>query len=249
MKNAATPTAITDPTRLDLEQLRQIPGWFTPTDQLLFAWFLEWQSLHNISGDLVEMGVYKGKSAVLMGAHVKHDERLIVCDLFGRAASEEDIGAAASKFYRDNLCRQDFEINYLAFHDTLPCIVEGPSSTILSHVNPGTARFVHIDAAHRYANVRQDIAATRTMLRRDGVVVLDDYRTAHTPGVGAAVWRAVLHDALVPICVSETKFYGTWGPAGQIQQDLSAWISAQTLTYDVHEIEDLSLIRIATPKN
>jgi hypothetical protein len=235
-------------TAIDPDRLRNVPGWFSLLDQALFGWLLTWQSSHAIAGDLVELGVYKGKSAIVMGAHLTGDETLVVCDLFGRPASDSDIGASASQFYRDRLCRQDFETNYRSFIDTLPHIVEGPSSTILQHVQPGAARFVHIDAAHRYSNVRQDIASARTMLRADGLVVLDDYRTAHTPGVAAAVWGAVLRDELVPICVSESKFYGTWGEASQVQQDLTEWLVARGLQHDAHDIEGYDVIRVCTPK-
>ena len=233
---------------IDFERLRQVPGWFTPLDQMLFGWLLEWQSSHGISGDLVEMGVYKGKSAILMGAHLQKKETLVVCDLFGRPAGEEDISPSVSRFYRERLCRQDFEANYLGFIETLPRIVEGPSAVILQHVQPGSARFVHIDASHRYANVRQDIASARTMLLADGLVTLDDYRTAHTPGVAAAVWESVLGGALVPLCVSESKFYGTWGASSQIRRDLSLWLAAQKLPHDLHDIKGLPLIRVAPPK-
>jgi hypothetical protein len=233
---------------IDLDRLQKVPGWFTPLDQMLFGWFLVWQSSQGLSGDLVELGVYKGKSAILLGANLQRHEDLIVCDLFGRPGREADIGANASQFYRDRLCRHDFESNYLSFLGTLPRIVEGPSSSILEHVQAGSARLVHIDAAHRYANVLQDISSARTMLRPDGMVVLDDFRTAHTPGVAAAVWGSVLRGDLVPICVSESKFYGTWGVSNQIRQDLSRWLVAQKLPHDVHDVAGLPLIRVASPK-
>lgn len=250
MHNVEAParTIATTATRIDLERLGNVPGWFSPLDQRLFGWHLDWQSSQGIAGDLVEMGVYKGKSAILIGAHLQAGETLVVCDLFGRPAREEDIGAGASQFYQDRLCRQDFETNYLGFLETLPRIVEGPSSTILQHVKPGTARFVHVDAAHRYSNVREDIASARTMLGPGGIVVLDDFRTAHTPGVAAAVWGAVLQDGLVPICVSESKFYGTWGDATRIQGDLAAWLATSKLPYDGHDIEGLHLVRVAPLK-
>ena len=245
-QNSRTTTMASRP--IDLERLREVPGWFAALDQLLFGWHLEWQSSLGVSGDLVELGVYKGKSAILIGAHLQPGETFIVCDLFGRPASAADIGAGASQFYQDRLCRQDFEANYLGFLETLPQIVEGPSSTILQHVQPGTARFVHIDAAHRYSNVRQDISSARTMLCPGGIVVLDDFRTAHTPGVAAAVWGAVLQDGLVPICVSESKFYGTWGSAREIQHDLSTWLKAHKIPHDGHDIDGLHLVRVASPK-
>jgi hypothetical protein len=241
------PTAMASPS-IDLERLREVPGWFAPLDQALFGWCLDWQSSQGISGDLVELGVYKGKSAILLGSYLRDEETLIACDLFGRPASETDIGPGASQFYRDRLCRQDFETNYRSFFDSLPRIVEGPSSAILGHVEPGSSRFVHIDAAHRFSNVLQDVASARTMLCNDGIVVLDDYRTAHTPGVAAAVWESVLHGGLVPLCVSETKFYGTFAAAEHIRQPLSQWLAARKVPHDVHDIGGRPLIRVSSPK-
>lgn len=233
---------------LDMDRLRAIPGWFTPLDQTLFGWCLDWQSSQEISGDLVELGVYQGKSAILLGSYLRGEEALVACDLFGRPASDADIGRGASQFYRDRLCRQDFEKNYRSFFDSLPRIVEGPSSTILGYVAPGSARFVHIDAAHRFSNVLQDVASARTMLCDNGIVVLDDYRTAHTPGVAAAVWESVLHGGLVPLCVSESKFYGTWSEADRIRQSLSQWLAAGKLPHDVHDIGGRPLIRVSSPR-
>lgn len=245
-QNSRTTTMASRP--IDLERLREVPGWFAALDQALFGWCLDWQSSQGISGDLVELGVYQGKSAILLGSYLRDEETLVACDLFGRPASDTDIGPGASQFYRDRLCRQDFETNYRRFFDALPHIVEGPSSTILSHVERGSSRFVHIDAAHRFSNVLQDVASARTMLCEDGIVVLDDYRTAHTPGVAAAVWESVLHGHLVPLCASEAKFYGTFGPSDHIRQALVPWLAARKLAHDIHDIDGRPLIRISSPK-
>jgi methyltransferase family protein len=241
-------TTATASRQIDLERLRDVPGWFAALDQALFGWCLEWQSSQGISGDLVELGVYKGKSAILLGSYLRDEETLVACDLFGRPASDTDIGPGASQFYRDRLCRQDFETNYSSFFGSLPRIVEGPSSAILTHVESGSSRFVHIDAAHRFSNVLQDIASARTMLCDEGIVVLDDYRTAHTPGVAAAVWESVLHGGLVPLCVSEAKFYGTFGASDHIRQALSQWLAAKKRPHDVHDIDGRPLIRVSSPK-
>lgn len=252
MQNAQERTRVRTTTMaaapLDMDRLREIPGWFTPLDQTLFGWCLDWQSSHEVSGDLVELGVYQGKSAILLGSYLRGEETLVACDLFGRPASDADIGPGASQFYRDRLCRQDFEKNYRSFFDSLPRIVEGPSSTILSYVEPRSSRFVHIDAAHRFSNVLQDVASARTMLCDDGIVVLDDYRTAHTPGVAAAVWESVLHGALVPLCVSDAKFYGTFGASDRVRQSLAHWLAARKLPHDVHDIDGRPLIRVSSPK-
>ncbi|MEU0743422.1 class I SAM-dependent methyltransferase [Streptomyces sp. NPDC006134] len=202
-------------------ELNDVPGWFWPLDQMLFTWFLERQAARGPRGDLLELGVYLGKSAILMGHHLREGERFTVCDLFGSEAPDQANRAESAQSYA-SLTRQAFERNYLSFHDTLPEIVHAPTSVITQEVAPGTCRFVHIDASHLYEHVRDDIGAARELLLPDGVVVLDDFRSEHTPGVSVAAWEAVLNRGLRPVCLSSQKLYGTWGDPRPLQEELLA---------------------------
>lgn len=202
-------------------ELNDVPGWFWPLDQVLFSWFLEWQEAGDTRGDLLELGAYLGKSAILLGHHLQDGETLTVCDLFGADAPDDANRAELARSY-STLTRQAFERNYLSFHDTLPTVVQAPSSAITDTVAPGTCRFVHIDASHLYEHVQADIGAARDLLRPDGIVVLDDFRSEHTPGVAAATWEAVLNRGLHPVCLSTQKLYGTWGNPEPVQERLLA---------------------------
>ena len=79
---------------------------------------------------------------------------------------------------------------------------------------------MHVDASRLYEHVAGDVEAARILLGANGIVVFDDYRSVHTPGVAAVVWEAVLNKGLNPICVSESKLYGTWSEAGPVQDEL-----------------------------
>ncbi|GGQ53199.1 class I SAM-dependent methyltransferase [Streptomyces flaveolus] len=202
-------------------ELNDVPGWFWPLDQVLFSWFLERQEAAGTRGDLLELGAYMGKSAILLGHHLQDGEKLTVCDLFEADAPDEANRAESAKSY-STLTRQAFERNYLSFHDTLPTIVQAPSSAITGEVAPGTCRFAHIDASHLYEHVEGDIGAVRDLLLPEGIVVLDDYRTEHTPGVAVAAWEAVLNRGLRPVCLSTQKLYATWGDPEPVQERLLA---------------------------
>jgi hypothetical protein len=199
--------------------LDDVPGWFPPLDQLLFTWLLERQARREVHGDLLELGVYMGKSAVLLGQHLHGTEKFTVCDLFEGDAPDEANQAESTKSYA-SLTRQAFEENYLSFHDELPKVVQAPSSVISTEVAPGTCRFVHIDASHLYEHVYGDIGAARELLGTDGIVVLDDFRSEHTPGVSVAAWEAVLNRGLRPICLSTQKMYATWEDPEPLQDEL-----------------------------
>ncbi len=192
-----------------------IPGWFRWIDMLMFRTILQSQA-DSAPGVVVELGTYMGKSAVVIGEYVRSGDRFVALDLFGRtdlltvSGPDEANRREAERSY-STLDRQAFEQNYLKVHDQLPEIVVGPSSVIGDHVEPGSVRFLHIDASHLNPHVRQDAANARLLLRPDGVVVFDDWRAEHTPGVTFAVFEAVYTAGLRPIAVTPGKFYATYG--------------------------------------
>jgi hypothetical protein len=224
--------------------LDDVKGWFPKIDQVLFTWFLERQERLGETGDLVELGSYMGKSAIVMGRHLRVGETFTVCDLFDSEAPDDSNRAEMSHSY-STLTRDKFEANYRAFHDRLPEIVQGPTALILDHVRPRACRFVHVDASHLYEHVSGDIKAARTMLPDGGIVVCDDYRSEHTPGVSAAVWEAVATEGLRPICITPQKLYGTWGEIDPVQDELLAWAEGEEHIWtEVQRVTGQRLIRV-----
>jgi predicted O-methyltransferase YrrM len=216
-------TVVTPPTPSKLDD---VYGWFFPCDQAVMTWLLDRQDRIEPPGDLVELGVYMGRSAIVVGTHLRPGETFTVLDLFGDSIDDDAVRGEQDWAY-NNLTRRSFEANYLAFHHELPTVVQGPSSEILDHVKPGSCRFVHVDASHMFEHVAQDIVNARTLLREDGIMVCDDYRAEHTPGVAAAVWAAVATGDLHPIVITANKFYGTWAEPGPVQDELVDWLESQ----------------------
>ncbi|MFC4497710.1 class I SAM-dependent methyltransferase [Streptomyces ovatisporus] len=200
---------------------QEVPGWFYNTDVVLFDWFLRRQQRLEQRGDLLEMGAYLGKSAIMLRAYLREGETFTVCDLFGSEAPTERNEREMRGSYA-TLTRRGFEANYLSFHDELPRVLHAPTSVVPAEVTPASCRFVHVDASHLYEHVHPDISAARGALMPEGLVVLDDYRSSHTPGVACATWQAVLEGELRPVCVSSQKFYGTWGDPRAVQEELHA---------------------------
>ncbi|GFE16591.1 hypothetical protein Sgleb_46380 [Streptomyces glebosus] len=226
-------------------RLSEVKGWFFTADQLLFDWFLTRQKERAEPGDLLELGAYMGKSAIFLGARRRAGERFTVCDLFDSPAGDASNSQEMQKSYA-TLTRRAFEANYLAFHEELPTIVQGLSSLVSEHVDEGSVRFAHIDASHLYEHVHGDILAVRELLTGNGVVVMDDYRAEHCPGVAAATWQAVANEGLRPVCITGTKFYGTWGDPEPLQQALIEWIKARgDIWHEVQYVNDAPLVRLS----
>lgn len=202
-------------------------------DQRLFEYFLDVGEDESI-GDVVELGAYLGKSAAHIGAFVRPGERFIVCDLFDSA-------------YR-GLSREAFERNYRAIRGDLPTVLQAPSAAIVHHVEKGGARFIHVDASHLFEHVTVDLDSAESLLREDGVVVFDDYRTVHTPGVAAAVWGAVSAARLAPVCLTPQKFYGVFGDPSRRSEEMMRWLADKPrIKWEVLRVGDHDLIRILPP--
>lgn len=196
---------------MPIRSFADIRGWFFWEDTVLFRDILAGQTE---PGTLVELGAFLGRSAALMGHYRATQDRFVVVDLFGAEvgdlANAAEIDLAYSRVDPNNF-RQQFESNYLALHPELPEIVQALSTEIAAHVEPGSVRFAHVDASHLYAQVAEDLQVMRPLMQPDGVIVFDDYRAVHTPGVAAAVWEGVADFGLVPFALSPYKMYATWG--------------------------------------
>lgn len=200
---------MTDATlRRYLDAADEWPGWFHRTDRDLFRLADAVQREQGLAGDLLEIGVYLGKSAALLG-HLRRDaERLVVCDVFEPVGHPDDV---TERPYT-GLSRVEFERRYRTVHETLPDIVEDLSSRLLDHGLRRTFRFAHVDGGHTYDDVRTDARTVRELLVPGGIVVFDDWRAGHVPGVHAGVWGAVHENGLIPLVLSDAKFYGTYWP-------------------------------------
>lgn len=224
----------------------EVPGWFGRQDYWLFEFFLETQS-RDAPGDLLEMGCYMGRSAILLGLHQREGEQVTVCDLFGEPV-EDDANIAENAGYCD-VTRPAFEHNYRQWVGKLPTIIQA-STTDLSDVLPsGGHRFIHVDASHLYEQVSRDLVTARSLLRPAGIVACDDFRSAHTPGTAAAVWRAVLDGELEPICVSQQKFYATKDEHGHEwrKQLLTAAATTTTIGVETQVVAGKELLRVFSP--
>jgi hypothetical protein len=83
------------------------------------------------------------------------------------------------------------------------------------------------------------------VLADKGIVVCDDYRTEHAPGVAAAAWEAVLSGGLNVICLTRQKLYGTWSDASDVQAELVDWLADRDdLWHEVQLIADRSVVRV-----
>jgi predicted O-methyltransferase YrrM len=211
-----TNEAATDPVREYIERgSNTVDGWFERVDAELFLAINDIQAAEHLCGGLLEIGVYLGKSAILLGYLRAAGETLVVCDPFKPEALND-----GSVHYAD-LTRRAFEDSYRRFHRDLPEVYGVVSSGLVNAAGLSrTLRFIHVDGSHEYVSVAEDIEIVREVMTNGGVAVFDDIYSRHTVGVQAAVWEAIARQALAPFAITADKIYVT--QPGHV----TAWLDA-----------------------
>ena len=145
--------------------LDQVPGYMMPEAMAVWDTLLEFQETNKISGGILEIGVFLGKSAVLLGLHCKKDEPLVLVDLNDFGAKE----AVRKLTGKDPL--------YILADSHL--VVQRPELVALA----GKFRWIHVDGDHTSRGVRNDLDISNRLLGDDGVICVDDFFTASFPQV------------------------------------------------------------------
>jgi hypothetical protein len=190
--------------------LDSVEGYFSVEDGWAFLALDAMQRAQGIRGDLLEVGAYLGKSTIVLGYLPRDDETLVVCDPFEDRSPDDGLAVREMSCY-DGLTQERFEANYRRFHAADPDVRVGTSDEILPTLPEHAFRFIHVDGGHSYDIVKNDLAATESLLCPGGIIAFDDMLERHTPGVPAAVWHAVVDAGLTPLAMTR-KLYATWTP-------------------------------------
>ena len=158
-----------------LKNENDLEGWFFPPDMLSLAVLNAIHSKSKIKGNIIEIGVYKGKSFSFLSHFIKENETLFGYDTFPEDYYESTKSAlekygASVKF---ELIKADTsELN----DDDLKAKIEGK-----------VIRILHIDAGHEYHEVLHSLLSFSPYVMDAGIIVMDDYQDPEFPGIEAAV--------------------------------------------------------------
>jgi hypothetical protein len=159
---------------------RKVDGWFSPGAASLFALLDEAQAGAGVRGDLFEIGVHHGKSAVLLSHLSRPGETVKICDVFGQQELNES-GSGEGE-------RPVFEANYRALgRGDQPEIFEKFSFDLTPEEIGGPFRFFHVDGGHLAEEALADIELAASVLDERGVIVVDDPFHPGWPGVTEAI--------------------------------------------------------------
>lgn len=178
-----------------LEATKSVEGWFFPIDALLFAMLDELQKREGISGNLFEIGVHHGKTALFLARMAAAGESVGVCDVFDMQELNRDRSGAGN--------RAIFERHLETYGVRDMRIFTKLSSALTSEETTTNCRFVHIDGGHRPEDVLNDLHLAERALLPDGIVAVDDVFNPNWPGVSEGFYR--YKGELVPIAIGGNK--------------------------------------------
>jgi len=183
-----------------LDATRAVEGWFFPIDAYLFALIDEVQKREGIAGNLFEIGVHHGKTAIFLARMLREGEMLGVCDVFEQQELNRDRSGEGS---RELFLRNMRELGGPAR------VFAKPSSELTPDETTTRCRFFHIDGGHRPEDVIADLETAARALHADGVVALDDLFNPSWPGVSEGFHRffAQSPDTFAPIFIGGNKVF------------------------------------------
>lgn len=214
-----------------------------PVDTLVFAALFDLQDRRGTGGDVLEVGVFEGRSAILLGRLLGPGERVVVCDLFGDPAPDVT-NQAENRAQYGSLQRRTFEENCRRHLAVQPEVHQCPSADLVSRLPADRFRFVHLDGSHNYDVVRADIDTARVLLGPGGVVAFDDYRSIHTPGVAAAAWAAVTAGRLRVLCTTPFKLYAAFDDAEPPLDEVRARLAVPDVGLEEDYVAGRALLRV-----
>ncbi len=193
-------------------------GWFNYPTALVWQYLLCIQDILNMRGNLVELGVWHGKSLTHSLAHCRPDERHLAIDIELRDGLKSTIA---------NSTLQD-RIVFRKGRSTQPG---------LDADAPGPYRWIHIDAGHDKHSVLDDLKLWAPRLSEGGILVMDDFFNHRWAEVTDATFEylyAYDHN-IAPLCIGANKAYFTTKAGHRLYRDffrgkfISEYITKHTI--------------------
>ena len=166
-----------------MKEFSDLQGWFEPPSIALWDCLFGFQRKLQHNGHLLEIGVWKGRSAALMALHCEPNELCIFVD----TKATEDARARISRVTPDTNC--------IYMQQTSERLLFLPTIQALG----GKVRWVHIDGEHTSEAVTRDLRTADYVLERGGLVVVDDFFSPGYPQVTKGVFQFL---AFQPNCLS-----------------------------------------------
>jgi predicted O-methyltransferase YrrM len=172
---------------------RGIPGFMNVANVAVWDAFLSAQQRLHVQGHLLEIGVYKGRSASVLCQHKRPEEELWLVD-FSQFLAEAETNLAGLKSPGVKFVHQKSSDLWKC-----PDIAQRRRQF----------RWIHIDGEHTGHAVANDLALAADLLSNEGLICVDDFFNPAYPQITAAtyMWLASHPFELELIFCGDNKAY------------------------------------------
>src|SRR4030095_2344936 len=179
-----------------------IPGYFVFDAALMFLAYDQLLKAQGIAGDVLEIGVHHGLSAIIVASMTGAQRRFVAVDLF-EDLQDHNVSGSGSGNEKEFMRNMSSFFNDLSFIQT----IKGNSSSLSAATLGAEFSFCHIDGGHTAEETFSDLDLCCRVLMPGGLLALDDYFNPAFPGVceGANEFRLAQGNKLKPIAIGFNK--------------------------------------------
>jgi len=179
-----------------------IPGYFVFDAALMFLAYDQLIKSQGIAGDVLEIGVHHGLSAIIVASMTGAQRRFVAVDLF-EDLQDHNVSGSGSGNEKEFMRNMSSFFNDLSFIQT----IKGNSSSLSAETLGAEFSFCHIDGGHTPEETFSDLDLCCRVLMPGGLLALDDYFNPAFPGVceGANEFRLEHGDKLKPVAIGFNK--------------------------------------------
>ena len=182
----------------------RIEGWLYQTTALAMMELIWLQEEAGLAGNLAEIGVHHGCSALALVAAARPGETLIAIDLFDR----QDLNVDASGL--GSLAAFQAHLHYLFPAARVRTIAKSSVDIRGAENEHGLSdlRFFSVDGGHTRALTLNDLQIADASLAPHGIAVLDDVFNVSWPGVASGLFTFLGRGSdLVPFAIFPNKVF------------------------------------------
>ena len=182
----------------------RIEGWMYQTTALAMMELIWLQEEAGLAGNIAEIGVHHGCSALALIAAARPDETVIAIDLFDRQdLNVDDSGEGSLAAFQGHL-------QYLFPRAQVRTVAKSSVEIRGAEKEHGLAdlRFFSVDGGHTRALTLNDLEIADASLAPHGIAVLDDVFNVSWPGVVSGLFAFLARGPdLVPFAIFPNKVF------------------------------------------
>jgi hypothetical protein len=147
-----------------------IEGMLSDFSMAVMDCVLSFQEENRVNGNIIEFGVFRGRSAAILASHRKASERLVLVDVTDQV-DRESIAALCPSF------------------EFVECPSERFKQTAAYRNLKHRCRFIHIDSSHSYRTTFNELKLAEGLLQDRGIICLDDFTNLNYSQFLAATYK------------------------------------------------------------